>query len=279
MKWLKSKEKKQGKLSLKEQQAKTLAELGDRLSASRQERGLSLEHMVGLTKIPMKLLQAIEEGKLDDLPEPVYVKGLIRQFADALNFNGVDFASSFPLGYQPVNSRITKKKHSMSVLRPLQTQSISLLRPVHLYFLYIFVIVCSVSSLSHLLNNNGLSNSNQQAGLETVLTPEPNQLNSQSAIKLQPISDNFYSTNSSKSVHIGVTLKASSWIRVVADGKTEFEGILPEGTQRTWKAQEEVTVKTDNAGSVFMSVNQQKAQIMGEPGKEREIKIAAKPRP
>ena len=67
------------------------------------------------------MLQAIEQGKLDDLPEPVYIKGLIRQFADALGFNGVDFASSFPIGDQPVSSRTTKKKHSMSVLRPLQT--------------------------------------------------------------------------------------------------------------------------------------------------------------
>ncbi|MDB9374006.1 helix-turn-helix domain-containing protein [Nodularia sphaerocarpa] len=279
MEWLKSKDKKQGKLSLKQQQAKKLAELGDRLSTSRQERGLSLEEMVNLTKIPQKLLQAIEEGQLDDLPEPVYLKGLIRQFADALGFNGVDFASSFPLGYQPVNSTPTKKKHSMSVLRPLQTQSMSLLRPLHLYLLYIFVIVCSVSSLSHVLNNNALSDSNQQPGVETVLKPNSNQLNSQSSVKLQPVSNTFNSTNNSQSVHIGVTLKASSWIRVVADGKTEFEGVLPEGTQRTWKAQEEVSVKTNNAGSVFMSVNQQEAQRMGEPGKETEIKIAAKPKP
>lgn len=276
MKWLKNK---QDNLSLKQEQAKKLAELGDRLCASRQERALSLEEMVVLTKIPQKLLQAIEQGQLDDLPEPVYLKGLIRQFADALDFNGVDFASSFPLGDQPVSSRTTKKKLSKSVLRPLQTQSMTLLRPVHLYFLYIFVIVCSVSGLSHVLNNNGLSNSNQQLGLETVLKPDPNNLNSPASTKLQPVSDNYYSTNNSESVQIGVTLKASSWIRVVADGKTEFEGVLPKGTQRTWKAQDEVTVKTDNAGSVFMSVNQEQAQLMGEPGKEREIKIGAKPRP
>ena len=143
----------------------------------------------------------------------------------------------------------------------------TLLRPIHLYFLYIFVIVCSVSGLSHVLNNNGLSDSNQQLRLETVLKPDPNNLNSPASTKLQPVSDNYYSSNNSQSVQIGVTLKASSWIRVVADGKTEFEGVLPEGTQRTWKAQDEVTVKTDNAGSVLMSVNQEQAQLDGRTGK------------
>jgi cytoskeletal protein RodZ len=267
MKWLKSKEQEQPKLSLKQQQSEKLAELGARLCASRQQRASSLEEMVVLTKIPRRLLEAIEQGKLDDLPEPVYIQGLIRQFADVLGFNGVEFARSFPLGSQPVTLPPTEKN-----------QLIGLLRPLHLYLLYIFVIVCSVSSLSQLLNNTALSDSNQNSRRETVLKPEPNQLNSQPVTNLEPISDNFKPIKNSQSVHIGVTLKASSWIRVVADGKTEFEGVLPEGTQRTWEAQEQLTVKTDNAGSVLMSVNQQEAQRMGEPGTEREIKIAAKPK-
>ncbi|TVP56909.1 MAG: helix-turn-helix domain-containing protein [Nodularia sp. (in: Bacteria)] len=267
MRWLKSKEKEQPKISLEQQQSEKLAELGDRLWASRQERAASLEEMVVLTKIPRRLLQAIEEGRLDDLPEPVYIQGLIRQFADALGFNGVEFASSFPLGSQPMSLPPTEK-----------IQSISLLRPLHLYLLYIFVIVCSVGSLSQLLTNTALSDRNQDSRRETVLKPEPNDLNTHPSTKIQPISDTRNRINNSQSVHIGVTLKASSWIRVVADGKTEFEGVLPEGTQRTWKAQEQLTVKTNNAGSVLMSVNQQAAQRMGEPGKEREIKIAAKPR-
>ncbi len=267
MKWLRSKEKEQPKLSLEQQQAEKLAELGDRLRASREKRASSLEEMVVLTKIPRRLLQAMEEGKLDDLPEPVYVQGLIRQFADALGFNGVEFASSFPLGSQPVSVPPTEKY-----------QSIGLLRPLHLYLLYIFVIVCSVSSLSQVLNNNAVSDSNQDSPRDTVFKPAENNLNSQALTKINPINNNLNRTNNDQSVHIGVTLKASSWIRVVADGKIEFEGVLPEGSQRTWKAQEQLTVKTDNAGSVLMSVNQQQAQRMGEPGKEREIKIAAKPR-
>ncbi len=70
--------------------------MGAQLWASRQEKGLSLEEMVALTKIPRRLLQAIEEGNLDDLPEPIYTQGLIRQFADAMGFNGAEFASTFP---------------------------------------------------------------------------------------------------------------------------------------------------------------------------------------
>jgi cytoskeletal protein RodZ len=266
MRWLKRKDNEPPTLSLEQQQSEKLAEMGAQLWASRQERGFSLEEMVVLTKISRRLLQAIEQGNLDDLPEPIYIQGLIRQFADALNFNGAEFASAFPLGSQQVSFQSTGK-----------TKSIAQFRPIHLYFLYVFVIVCSVSSLSQLLNNAALkaNNSESKPEQEAILKSEPTQ--PQQPTDVQPVSDTLSSIKNTQSVQIGVTLKASSWIRVVADGKTEFEGILPEGTHRIWKAQEQLTVKTDNAGGVLMSVNQQEAKQMGEPGKAEEIKIGAKP--
>jgi len=267
MKWLKSKDKPEIRVSLKQQQSEKLAELGAHLLAYRQERSLSLEDIVILTKIPYKLLEAIERGKLDQLPEPVYIRALIRQFAEALGLNGVEFAKSFPLGSPTVNLPNTPKVYFNT-----------LLRPVHLYLLYIFVIVCSVTSLSQLLNNTTLSNSSQKPTGETVFQTHQTQGNSQGENHLQSVSDSFNRNNNNKSLHIGVTLKASSWIRIIADGKTEFEGVLPKGTHRTWKAQEQLTLKTNNAGSVLISVNEEEAKQMGEPGKEREIKIANRPK-
>ncbi|WGV23833.1 helix-turn-helix domain-containing protein [Halotia branconii] len=260
MKWFKRKTHQQPTPSLEQQQTEKLAEIGAQLGASRQQRGFSLEEMVALTKIPRRLLQAIEEGNLDNLPEPIYTQGLIRQFADVLGFNGTEFSSNFPVAAQQVKLPTTGNTRSMGQFRP-----------IHLYLLYVFMIVCSVSSLSQLLNNAVLKADNSQSESHPELTqPEKSTI-------VQPVSDTRSSFKENRSLQIGVTLKASSWIRVVADGKTQFEGILPEGTHRVWKAQEQLTVKTDNAGGVLMSVNQQEAKQMGEPGKVEEIKIAAQP--
>jgi cytoskeletal protein RodZ len=264
MKWLKRKDSVQPPVSIEQQRSAKLAEMGAQLGASRQERGLSLEEMVVMTRIPRRLLQAIEEGNLNDLPEPIYIQGLVRQFADSLGFPGAEFASNFPIGSQEMNLPLTSK-----------TKSIGQLRPIHLYLLYIFLIIGSVSSLSQVLNNAALkannSDSKPQLEQETVLKEKPN------LTEAKPVSNTPSSAQDHQPVQIGVTLKASSWIRVVADGKTEFEGTLPQGTRRTWKAQQQLTVKTDNAGGVLMSVNQQEAKQMGAVGEEEEIKIAAKP--
>ncbi|MEH1790509.1 RodZ family helix-turn-helix domain-containing protein [Nostoc sp.] len=269
MKWLRKKNNHQPSLSLEEQRAEKLAELGAQLWALRQEQGLSLEQVVVLTRIPRRLLQAIEEGNLNDLPEPVYIQGLIRQFAEALGLNGVEFSGTFPISSAKANSQGIGN-----------TSPLTQLRPIHLYFLYILLIVCSVNGLSQLLNNAVLQASNSQnqpyPKQKSVVKPELAQL--KESMEVQPVSNNLSGVQKEQVVQIGVTLKASSWIRVVADGKTEFEGILPEGTHRIWKAQEQLTVKTDNAGGVLMSVNQEKAKEMGEPGKEEEVRIAAKPK-
>lgn len=143
--------KKQITPSLGEIQVEKLRELGHQLATIRQQKRLSLEDVVLLTRIPRRILLAIEEGNLSDLPEPVYIQGLIRQFADALGLKGRDFASSFPVGYLAI-----------SLPKNLQKTSIPQLRPLHLYLLYIVVIICSVNGLSQLLNNATLPNNKTQ---------------------------------------------------------------------------------------------------------------------
>ncbi len=256
MKWFRKKDEQPIKPSIKEHQAEKLGQLGTQLASLRQEKGLTLDELVGLTRIPRRLLQAIEEGNLSDLPEPIYIQGLIRQFADALGVQGAEFASHFPIGSQ-----------SVSVQSHWQRQAVPQLRPIHLYLLYIGLIFCSVNGLSQLLNKATLQANNRQV-----------QTNTEAQSKGQEtVNNTLISQQKNQSVQVGVTLKASSWISVVTDGKTAFEGVLPQGSSRTWNATEKLTVKTDNAGGVLMSVNQQAAKEMGELGKAQEIKIAAKP--
>ncbi|WP_026732134.1 helix-turn-helix domain-containing protein [Fischerella sp. PCC 9605] len=259
MNWLKRKNKRESTYSLEQQRAEKLATMGAQLSSSRQEKGLSLEEMVVLTRIPRRLLQAIEGGNLEELPEPVYIQGLIRQFADALGFNGAEFASSFPIG----NNRV--------ILKPSWKHTrFGELRPIHLYLLYIFIILCSVGGLSQFLNASALQTANNHQN-----QPKLNEETAIQSQKFQTVSDTVSSIKNSQQVQIGLTLTEKSWIQVVVDGKVEYEGELPEGTHRIWKAQEQLTVRTDNAGGVLVSVNQEKAKQLGEPGKQKEVTIAA----
>lgn len=61
--------------------------LGEQLKNFRSERRLTLAEVSRETKIPVKYIEMIEEGKYEKLPPDVYVKGFLKAYA---NFLGID---------------------------------------------------------------------------------------------------------------------------------------------------------------------------------------------
>lgn len=256
-------------LSIEEQQLQKLLELGSQLAALRQEKGLSINEVVLTTRIPGRLLTAIEAGDLSSLPEPVYIQGLIRQFANALSLNGVELASSFPTGSPKL---VFKPRYGYRNRVFLE------LRPFHLYLLYIFVIVCSVTGLSQSLTQNIEAKGNDNEPRLQASTDMSDKKSPTKMVTVRPmvtlVSDRTDAKNNLVQVRIFVNSQA--WIRVVADSKTKFEGVLTQGSQRDWEATGELIVKTNNAGGVVMKVNQEEPKQMGKPGRSGEIRIASK---
>jgi len=64
-----------------------MAALGERLRREREARGISLEAISAQTRIGVRLLKAIEENALDQLPGGIFNKSFVRQYA---RFLGLD---------------------------------------------------------------------------------------------------------------------------------------------------------------------------------------------
>ncbi len=61
-----------------------MKEIGEWLQKERTRREISLESIRDETKISLRYLQALEEGRFDVLPEDPYVRGFIRSYARAI---------------------------------------------------------------------------------------------------------------------------------------------------------------------------------------------------
>lgn len=241
--------------------ADKLAQIGQTLRQKRQEKKLTLEQVQAQTRIQPRFLQAIEAGQLDHLPEPVYIQGFIKKYAEILGLDGAELARSFP-----VSDRTKPTINSITTNLPAAQ-----LQTSHLYLLYILVIVGTVSALSHILNRSDLQVSSQiqpQPPISATAKPKD---------KIKPVIRKPSTANkSTKPVEIGVTVKSTSWIRVVADGKKQFEGELSEGTQRTWAANEQLTMRVGNAGGVLVTtVDHKEAKPLGQLGQVQEITFGA----
>lgn len=83
-------------------QQEQLSAIGTYLSDVRQEQDRSLEEIAAKTYIPLRLLKALEAGQEKPLPEPVFIQGFIRRYADALGLDGIDLSQKFPVHVTPL---------------------------------------------------------------------------------------------------------------------------------------------------------------------------------
>ena len=76
-----------------------LQELGTVFRQEREKRGLTIEDVVQRTKISRRNVLAIEAGRKEDLPHPVYAKGFVKNYARLLNLDPEQFAAALSQEY------------------------------------------------------------------------------------------------------------------------------------------------------------------------------------
>jgi cytoskeletal protein RodZ len=64
--------------------------VGQRLREAREGRGLSLEEVAAQTRIPIRHLRSIEDGKYEELPALTYTVGFGRNYANAVGLDGAE---------------------------------------------------------------------------------------------------------------------------------------------------------------------------------------------
>jgi cytoskeletal protein RodZ len=233
-----------------------LQEIGSNLRQIRQEQTLSIEEIAERTRIQPRLLYALEEGRSEVLPEPVYIQSMIKKYGDVLGVDCLELAKSVP----PSQSQIVPFQQRRGRSLPGGPQ----VRPIHLYGAYILLLIGSISALSHSLH----SSSHPPTALSRAGDSLPAATNS---ALVEPVASNHQSP-----VELEISAKSTSWVKVVVDGKKAFEGNLSAGKAQTWVAQRELVLTTANAGGLVVTQNNQQPIELGAPGQKRQVKFQAK---
>jgi cytoskeleton protein RodZ len=272
-------------------QIEELTALGSYLRQQREQRSLTIEAVAEGTFVRQPLLEAIETGNSDRLPEVVYVQGFIRRYGDFLGLDGTKLAHSLsrdptlnaekltpemvalPLDADAKESPTAAAREKIGKL-PTKTRSsqplpltpanqpdlFSKLAP---YWVYILALGAAIAGLYSFFSRpdvppvatpppaDNQSVSEPQASFPTPPSPAPIAKNSVIEAKVELIGD--------------------SWLKVEADGEKVYEGVLIQGEQKTWTAQKSLSIRSGNAGAVSLSVNQQPPKPLGQFGKVAEV--------
>lgn len=276
----------------------SLEQIGPQLKAARDGAGLSLSQIHERTKIPFNHLEAIEQGSFDDLPEPVYVSGFIKRYADCVGLDGQQLAVTYRNALnssadKPEKSGFffkTRKNNGTSPppnayynRKPIELAPPNLIKMIPFYALWIVVILALII---YLVNRQESADLAQQDPSILALRQSTTRINNGVQPPSQPSAekpnqavtpeeadttnnpteqDNQTTTNNNQ---ISVQAKKHVWVEVkaVSSGESLFTGFLEAGVSKTFSDKEGLRIRAGSGGNVSVTCAG-KTQDLGLPGK------------
>jgi transcriptional regulator with XRE-family HTH domain len=242
--------------SFDQEQVQKLTEIGTFLQNLRAKKGMSLEEISTKTMVQQRFLDAIEKGEYEQLPEPLYIRGFIRRFAEALGIDGIPISESFPLGNVQAGSANSKFSAANTPLRPW-----------HLYVLYFAAVLGAVALLYALFKPSESPSGN-------LGTSRPSATVSASNVPKKAVAPIAPAPKPKAApVQAKLSLKADSYMTVQVDGQPNYEGTLKAGENKTFTAKKSIQISAGNAGGVMLGINGLPGKIMGQPGEVKDVTL------
>jgi cytoskeletal protein RodZ len=241
-----------------------LQEIGAQLRQLRQQRQLSIEDLSARTRIQPRLLQAIEEGHLEMLPEPVYVRGLVKRYGESLGLNGIDISAQVPYWepeaatFEPATKFQMTGFNSTTKLQMTGFSPTIRINPWQLYLGYTVAII-GLSAFTSVLLDRAVK---PPAIDPRELTPAPQAVPAVIRLPNSPPSPKL------ADVKIGISIQSPTWAQIGIDGTTKFTGNLQPGMQLSWIATKQVTINTNNAGGLLLSRDGKPIPPLGKVGQK-----------
>ncbi|MGG6241331.1 helix-turn-helix domain-containing protein [Nodosilinea sp. AN01ver1] len=303
-------------------QIEQLQSIGAYLRQVRQEQGLSIDMLANQIFIRPALLQALETGQDAALPEPVFIQGFIRRYAEALGLDGQTIAKEFrvtPVEVVPTPELVEPVRANGAVRQPErqpqpqpelrsspgireQASPVAVERSAQrsplplLLGLGALAVVLGLGAWGLLGRNSVTSQANNSnLGDEPAIdAPAPTAdapaldaegtdaegtdaegTDADAAGASDPLeaSDDSPSEPLEAPVVVSANLSDRAWLSVVADGRNVYEGIAESGFEETWTAQSSLVFRTGNAGGVELSVNGDRAVVLGNSGVVRTLTL------
>ncbi len=273
-------------------QQEQLASVGAYLRDLREEKGTTVDEVANQIFIRPALVAAIETGDWESLPEPVFVQGFIRRYAEYLGLDGQAVSHKFeptPVAVLPDPALATSStvegvvkqqdKHSLKVLskaEPIQRNG-SLTPPVNAPVKWNWILgAVGAAALIGFIVWLTTRNTPQPSTATDTTTEEtsPSASEAESASDaVTVLEDSASVTTAVDGVTFAINLEEDAWMRVTVDGELAYEGTMPAGSAESWTGEDEITITAGNSGGVLFSFNGSEEQPLGEPGAVRNLTL------
>ncbi len=283
---------------------------GEKLKQEREKRKITLEQISSSTKIGTRMLQALEEGKFNQLPGGIFNKGFVRAYSRCVGLDEDQTVAEYlqasgdapppktePGGHEDGERKNEARENEQNVRRleaigdapPRQL-------PWGLFAAFLLVIALALSIWSHRERERvrqsvrptpttatapspgaaGGASSRGAAGGE-VVKPDSGARSPTSGS-----STNGAPTNGAPAAEsapaatpgeftVVIHAREDSWVSITADGKTVLDELLAADSERSIQGRKEIIVKAGNSGGIDFRFNGKKLETGGTSGEVKTI--------
>ncbi len=264
--------------------------LGQVLRSARTARGLSLADLQSRIKVRAKYLLALEDERYEDLPPFPYARGFVLAAAEELGLDPgplISRLSSVMMALPAAQSDDWRRLDAAvtaavprSRLRRIMTTAGTALVIVGIALAVYFARQLrefsqppppqiatgppapagtpDASTPLPAASGDTPSSAPPSPGAQTSPTPES------SAPQVSAPKD--LTLTGTDGLTLDIHISGVSWLRVIADGRALFEGLLRDGDSRRWQAQRTLMLRVGNGAAVSGTVNGQSLGVFGGNG-------------
>jgi cytoskeletal protein RodZ len=275
-------------------------DIGAKLRQERVGQGLTTADIARDTRIPLRFLEAIEEGDFTHLPGLIFARNFVRQYALALKLDPDPLLAELPKQDEStaqLPDPPARQRSSYHRDRALRSTSSSLawvlLAGGAVFAAYInFNHTPRAASVakqatppaapSQAVAEQPSSPSQQVPQADPDASKEPQPTVAATAApaasadsSTEPLQAPPAVVDSSAPVQVSMIAHEASWVQITADGKPAFTGTLQSNETKQIAATEQVRILTGNAGGLTISLNGKTLDSLGPSGQIRSVKLTA----
>ncbi len=209
--------------------------VGETLAAERRRQGKTIADVEAGTKIMSRMLDAIEDGRYEELPSPVYVKGYLQSYAQFLGMDMKPIVDAY--------KRETSLTDPEDKLRIPDRAVVKQRDQLHAVSLNTWLIVAGAVVLiglalwaaSGLFGNEPATSTIPPVATETVDATEtvlPGETSE--TVEASAPAEETVGADTSFTMVVSVAEGSASWLRITVDGLKAYEGTLPGGETQEW---------------------------------------------
>lgn len=246
-----------------------MGELGEMLREARERKGVSLAEVEEETKIRERLIKALEEEDYGILPDRIYTKGLLKNYARYLGLDVGEVMRLFgeeevtPTPIPPASQALASppflSPDLIFILVILMAVGLVGVWGYHQYLAPVFTSLLATPTVE-------ASSPTPEAIPTRTLPPSPS----------PPLAPTFTPTKVViTGLHLEIEILTRTWLEVTVDGEEVFRGLLDAGETESWSASEVIALHVGDAAGVRVVLNGQEIPPLGGAGEVVDVEWRA----